>query len=179
MDCTTCKRMFSGRAAVLARTDSATCPSPEDPAIWLTRSSAVLFDSFAGGTCSNGLPCSTAGAIFGVTGTSGGAALSVVRAFPVALEATGSGRGADGCFTWVGWTAAGVACTASTRGGATKASCAADTTAGGWSGSKARVVLAGFAPSVNHDVEVSAGASGFIATASVTSKTPASLGNDC
>src|SRR6185312_6476377 len=50
MDCTTCRRTFSGSEAVLARTASATCRNPSSfgPAIWLKRSSAPNLISWPG-----------------------------------------------------------------------------------------------------------------------------------
>src|SRR5216683_7413164 len=76
MDCTTCKRMFSGSAAVLATTASATCFKASslllEPAIWLNKSSAPL-SLRTGELCKTGLTWMS-----GVVGTTGGSAGAVL-----------------------------------------------------------------------------------------------------
>src|SRR5216683_3648723 len=95
MDCTTCKRMFSGSAAVLATTASATCFKASslllEPAIWLNKSSAPL-SLRTGELCKTGLTWMS-----GVVGTTGGSAGAVLAGSTgVAGTPVGSGCASGG-----------------------------------------------------------------------------------
>src|SRR5438270_721453 len=72
MACTTCRRIFSGNAAVLATTASATCFKASslllEPAIWLNKSSTSP-SLRVGELCKTGLTWMS-----GVAGTAGGSA---------------------------------------------------------------------------------------------------------
>src|SRR6266487_1318596 len=134
MACITCKRMFSGRVAVLASTDSLTrcnTPSfPAEPAIWLIRSSAVGADSLSVEVSDSGPVSSIPAGVPGVVDSTAGS--------PAGAPWT-DGTGADGC-------SIGAASAGATRGCTDATACS--------SSGKSRVVLPGFTPSVSHDVDV-------------------------
>src|SRR3984893_13080262 len=95
MACTTCRRIFSGNAAVLATTASATCFKASslllEPAIWLNKSSAPL-SLRTGELCKTGL--SWMSGVVGTTGGSAGAVLSGstgVAGTPVASRCASGG----------------------------------------------------------------------------------------